>query len=217
LLLDFEEEVAPGYGWVFPLQNGQSNIGAFTLVSDLKKRGSRTADLLTAFVDRLERHGYSLSGISDERSYLLPNAAGLPKLAHVRAALVGDAASMINPWSGEGIFYAMESGRLLADATFASLAEGGRPLTGALRTFERRFRRRFARHFRGCRLAQVVTRSPALSERLLHVAARDDTVFRYLTALMFGEAGIETRMIGRMARKALWNGGRGFGARATTG
>jgi geranylgeranyl reductase family protein len=211
LLLDFEEELTPGYGWVFPLHHRRANIGAFTLVSDLKKRGSRTTDLLTAFVERLERHGYSVSGVSFERSYLLPLAAGMPKLSHERAALVGDAASMINPWSGEGIYYAMESGRLLARATSSALVGGG-SLVGPLRTFERGFRKRFSRHFRGCRVAQIVTRSNAVSERLLRVAARDDTVFRYLTSLMFGEEGIEARVIGRMAVKALWNGGRGFGS-----
>ncbi len=207
LFLDYAERLNPGYGWVFPLRDGRSNIGVFTVVADFKERRSRTTDLLGAFVERLESHGYSVSGISSERTFVLPNAAGLPKLAHPRAALIGDAASMINPWSGEGVFYGMEAGRLLATATAPVLRATDASLDRALRSFEREFRRRFSSHFRGCHLAHRITRSKVMSARILRVADRDERVFRYLTSLMFGEAGVEPRMLARMALKGLWSRG----------
>jgi geranylgeranyl reductase family protein len=208
LFLDYAEQLTPGYGWVFPLRDGRSNIGVFTVVASFKEHPSRTADMLGRFVERLRSHGYSVSGVSSERTFLLPHAAGLPKLAHPRAALIGDAASMINPWSGEGIFYGMEAGRLLATTTASALGGTDATLDRALRSFERRFRRRFSSHFRGCHLAHRVTRSRAISTRVLRVANRDERVFRYLSSLMFGETGVEPRMLARMAFKGLWDRGR---------
>ena len=97
--------------------------------------------------------------------------------------------------------------RRYALAAVPALAATDRSLDRALRSFERLFRRRFSSHFRGCHLAHRVTRSKAISTRILRVADRDEKVFRYLTSLMFGEAGVEPRMLARMALKGLWNGG----------
>jgi geranylgeranyl reductase family protein len=204
LLLDWDEQLLPGYGWVFPLEDGRANIGAFMVVADRKKRGIKTVDLLDDYVWQLGARGYIVENISEARTYLLPNAAGMPQLTHRRAALIGDAASMINPWSGEGIFYGMAAGQVLATATANHLQGGDGALQQALSDFERRFRKRFSWHLRSCSLAQSVTRSKRLSAGILDVADDDQAIFEYLVALMFGEGVIGPRMLARLVTKGLW-------------
>jgi geranylgeranyl reductase family protein len=204
LLLDYEEQLSPGYGWVFPMHDGRSNIGVFMVATDRKKLEVTTADLLDSYIRHLETSGFTVSDVTSERSYILPYAAGMPTLAHRRAALIGDAASMINPWSGEGIFYGMEAGRILAQETHGHLEASEDTLDGALQRFERRFRKRFSWHLKSCHIAQRVTRSRRVSAGILRIAEQDETVFDYLVSLMFGEAGVEPRMVVRMVRRGLW-------------
>jgi menaquinone-9 beta-reductase len=191
LMLDFSEQLNPGYGWVFPLKDGRANIGVFMVVADRRKLGLKTTDLLGSFVDQLETGGHRVSALTSARTYILPYTPGLPTLAHERAALIGDAASMINPWSGEGIFYGMEAGRLLAAETAEDLRSGEKAaLAKGLQRFEDRFRRRFWQHLKTCHLAHRVTRSTRISAGILRVAKRDKQVFDYLANVMFGEAGV---------------------------
>jgi geranylgeranyl reductase family protein len=198
LLLDYAEHLIPGYGWVFPLGDGSSNVGVFMIVSALKERGLKARQLLDGFIGHLEARGYRVSDVSSERTYILPHAAGMPKLAHPRAALIGDAASMINPWSGEGIFYGMEAGRILAAATVHDLLGSNGNIAESLRLFERRFRRRFSWHFKSCYLAHRITRSRRMSAGILRVAAHDKEVFDYFVSLMFGETGVDPGMVARI-------------------
>lgn len=190
LMLDFQEELNPGYGWVFPLRDGRANIGVFMVAADRKQLGTKTTDLLSSFVDQLEAGGYRVSGRTSERTYILPYTPGLPSLGHERAALIGDAASMVNPWSGEGIFYGMEAGRLLAAETAGDVGPGHHAALGiGLQRFEDRFRRRFSHHLKTCQLAHRVTRSKRISAGILRVAQRKRRVFDYLVSVMFEESG----------------------------
>jgi flavin-dependent dehydrogenase len=179
------------------------------VAADRKERRLRTTELLGAFIRQLETRGYRISEVPSERTYILPRAAGMPQLAHTRAALIGDAASMINPWSGEGIFYGMEAGRILATATADHLQLSEEKLDRALQRFERRFRQRFSRPLTSCYVAHRVTRSMGVSAAILRVAERDKKVFDYLASLMFGEASVDPRMILRMLSKGLCTAGVG--------
>lgn len=200
LFLDFEESLNPGYGWVFPLSDGVCNLGVFLMVADRKKLGLKTSEMLEAFVLDLEAAGYEITGIRSERSYILPLAGGMPSLVSDRAALIGDAASMINPWSGEGIFYGMEAGRLLGELAAPHVSGSAHDLADALNRFERQFRKRFGRHLKSCQLAQRVTRIKAASAAILRVARRDEVIFNYLVSVMFGEEHLQPRMVMRALR-----------------
>jgi len=202
LFLDYAEHLLPGYGWVFPLEDDRCNIGVFMVVSDLKEHRLKTRQLLDPFIGHLETRGYQIADVSSERTYILPHAAGMPRLSHPRAALIGDAASMINPWSGEGIFYGMEAGRILAAATVDNLRTSNGSMAASLRLFERRFRKRFSWHFKSCYLAHRITGSRRVSAAILNVAAHDKKVFDYFVSLMFGEVGVDPRMVARI----LWKG-----------
>jgi geranylgeranyl reductase family protein len=115
----------PGYGWVFGVGDGTSNVGLGIL---------NTSDAFgkTDYRAMLERWCASMP---EEWGFLPENATGpirgaaLPmgfnRKPHYAdgALLVGDAGGMVNPMNGEGIAYAMESGRLAAEIVAQALAE----------------------------------------------------------------------------------------------
>ncbi len=83
-----------------------------------KKEKLDINELLKDFINQLEKRGVVVENVRNEKSYLLPFASSRPKIKKdVNVALIGDASSMINPMSGEGIFYGMEAGYLLAKNT----------------------------------------------------------------------------------------------------
>ncbi len=117
----------PCYLWVFPLSNGASNVG-ISITSDAIKRLKISMKRL--FLEILEANPFFKGRLS--RSFELLNLrsgllrVGPPdyKLHAPGLLIVGDAAASINPISGEGISYAMETGRIAADVALKALDLG---------------------------------------------------------------------------------------------
>ncbi|MGH3564272.1 MAG: FAD-linked oxidoreductase, partial [Mycobacterium sp.] len=107
--------VLPGYGWIFPLGNGEVNIGVGALAT-----AKRPADLalrpLMSFYADLRRDEWGFDG--DPRapaSALLPMGGAVSGVAGPNWMLIGDAAACVNPLNGEGIDYGLETGRLAVE------------------------------------------------------------------------------------------------------
>ena len=115
-----EDEVLSGYGWVFPLHNGDVNIGVGTLATDRRPAGVRLRALIEHYADA-RRDDWELDGpVRDVASALLPMGGAVSGVAGVNWALVGDAAGCVNPLNGEGIDYGLETGRTIAELLAAS-------------------------------------------------------------------------------------------------
>ena len=114
--------------------------------------------------------------------------AALPP-AHENLFLIGDAARVVEPFTGEGIYYAMRSGELAAHAIVKIIRGEDRSATGRIRRGEQSTLREFVRAcgemYRGRlwinRLARVAVLSPRTASFLSH-AARVQPVLRSLTA-----------------------------------
>lgn len=114
-LRDENNAVLSGYGWIFPLGNGQVNLGVGTLAS-----AKRPADLalrpLMQHYAALRRDDFQLRGeIQRPTSALLPMGGAVSGVSGRNWALIGDAAACVNPLNGEGIDYGLETGRLVAE------------------------------------------------------------------------------------------------------
>ena len=115
--------VPGGYGWVFP-KGDHANLG----VGGWHDEGPR----LRAHLDQLAReHGLDPGALTDVRGHRLPmRRLGAPA-ARGRVLLVGDAAGLVDPLSGDGIYEAFVSARLAADAILAGRPEGYEPALSA--------------------------------------------------------------------------------------
>ena len=107
--------VPGGYGWVFP-KGDHANLG----VGGWMEEGPRLRDHL----DRLAHaHAIHPASLTDVRGHRLPmRALGTPA-ARGRALLVGDAAGLVDPLSGDGMYEAFVSARLAAEAIVAGRPE----------------------------------------------------------------------------------------------
>lgn len=114
-LRDENNKVLSGYGWIFPLGNGQVNLGVGTLASNKRPADLALRPLMQHYA-RLRREDFQLSGeIQRPTSALLPMGGAVSGVAGKNWALIGDAAACVNPLNGEGIDYGLETGRLIAD------------------------------------------------------------------------------------------------------
>ncbi len=120
--------VPGGYGWVFP-KGDHANFG----VGGWEREGPALRAHLKALC---RAHGVSDDALESLRGHRLPLRRPEARLARGRALLVGDAAGLVDPLSGDGMYEAFVSARLAAGATLdflAGRAQGVEPYDTALR------------------------------------------------------------------------------------
>jgi geranylgeranyl reductase family protein len=173
----------PAYAWSFPIGGGRANVGYGELVSGGVTRGG----LL---------HGLSrlLPGTQPDapRAHRLPLSTGRPRQPDGRVLLAGDAASLINPLTGEGIFYAVLSGALAG----AAAVGGGN--AGAV--YRRALDRRLGRHLRHSAGASRLSRWPRLMDAVVRAAAADQRVFDDVVDLGLADGRLTGRTLTGVAR-----------------
>jgi menaquinone-9 beta-reductase len=107
----------PGYGWIFFLPDGVLNVGAGLLSTFKQFQGASAQRVLDQFLTALppEWELTEENALGPVRSGPLPTGLNRRPSAVPGMLLVGDAAGMVNPFNGEGISPAMESGQLAAE------------------------------------------------------------------------------------------------------
>ena len=105
----------PGYGWIFPDGTGWANVGVGIGVGPKRSEGSRATRELDGFIDRMAHRGLIETAGSEDLpqrrlgGWLRMGLAGT-RVAAGNVLLAGDAAALVNPYQGEGISQAIESG-----------------------------------------------------------------------------------------------------------
>ena len=108
-------KVLPGYGWIFPLGNGEVNIGVGALATAARPADASLRPLMSYYA-ALRREEWGLCEPPRAgRSALLPMGGAVSSVAGPNWVLIGDAAACVNPLNGEGIDYGLETGRLAAE------------------------------------------------------------------------------------------------------
>jgi len=125
--------IYPGYGWLFPGEDGQANVGIGIGMGGTRHSAPLRGDL-DRFTELLRSRG-DLRPNADigpvVGGWLRMGGTGTPAAAG-NVLLVGDAAGLINPLQGEGIAPAMISARLAAEAVLADPCRAGPAYTSAL-------------------------------------------------------------------------------------
>jgi menaquinone-9 beta-reductase len=192
LQLRFDAAPLPGYGWIFPVAGDAANVGVGFFPG--RRSPATAAQAFERFVDAPAPRRL-LQGADVERpvrSY--PIRVDFLTAPHVgqRLLLVGEAAGLVNPLTGEGIDYALESGQLAAQHV-ATMFELGDFSSAQLAAYDRELSERFARLFRFC--AQVrdwYLRAPLLNV-LVSVANRRADLHALLTNVVLGNAQASER------------------------
>jgi len=119
-----DAKLLPGYGWIFGMGDGSVNVGLGVLNSSAGFQKTNYRSLLTRWLDNTPEEW----GLREQNALGQTQGAGLPmgfnRTPHYRDGLllVGDSGGSVNPFNGEGIPYAMESGKFAAQAVVQALA-----------------------------------------------------------------------------------------------
>ena len=141
--IHFLDELLPGYFWIFPTGDGEANVGAGMVETQLQGRGGRKINLKRATYDLIAHHPRfkaRFAGATEVpgsfKGGQLPCGSERRTLAGDGWMLTGDAASLVDPFSGEGISNAMHSAKLAAGCAVAALGAQSFA-TGGLRAYEK--------------------------------------------------------------------------------
>src|SRR4051794_30911638 len=130
------------------------------------------------------------------RAHPLPLSTRRPPAGRGPLLLAGDALSLVNPFTGEGIFYAVLSGSLAGAA--AAEPDPARRYAAALG-------RRLGRHLRHSGATAWLSRAPRFVDAVVRAAYRDAAVFGRVVDLGLGDGTLDPRTLGRVARELVTN------------
>ncbi len=175
--------VLPGYGWIFPVGDGRINVGIGLLSTFRQWKAVNTSHLMASFAE----YAPESWGIRPETACgpatggRLPMALSVGPAAGPTHLVVGDAGGTINPFNGEGIAYAYETGRMAAGAVSAALATGD---DLALRTYERRLQDEYGLYFRVARAFVRIIGHPQAMRALVGTAMHSRTLMEWVLRIM---------------------------------
>ena len=144
------DRLLPGYGWIFGMGDGTSNVGLGLLNTSDAFGKTDYRDLLKRWLKSMpEEWGYVEENRTEPvRGAALPMGFNRTPHYHKGLLLAGDAAGMVNPFNGEGIAYAMESGQLLARVVAQALARTTRAETErVLRSYPDELQAAYGRYY----------------------------------------------------------------------
>jgi len=185
----------PAYAWSFPVGDGRANVGYGEL---LTRRGGGRGPTRAQLLERLDELLPAVAeGGTAWRGHHLPLSTGRPRQPDGRVLLVGDAMSLVNPMTGEGIYYAVLSGVLAGRAAGMALRRGDPASSGRLyRTW---LSRELGRHLRHTRAAVTLARAPLVVPAGVRAARHDQGVFDDLVELGLGRGLITPRVLRGLA------------------
>jgi geranylgeranyl reductase family protein len=146
-----DAKLLPGYGWVFGMGDGTVNVGLGVLNTSAAFQKTDYRALLTRWLDNTPEEW----GLREENATCPTRGAGLPmgfnRGPHYARGLflVGDTGGSVNPFNGEGIPYAIESGKFAAEAVIQGLARTAGPQRElAFSTYPKRLQQEWGAYYR---------------------------------------------------------------------
>jgi geranylgeranyl reductase family protein len=173
----------PGYGWIFPVGNGTINVGIGLLSTFRDYREVNTSHLFEEFAHTLPEHWQidPTRPIAPPTGGRLPMAGSVGPKAGPNWLVVGDAAGAVNPFNGEGIDYAYETGRLAAGLIAEAAARGD---AAVLARYPDLLDEEYELYFKVARLFAKVIGNPTLIRELTRVGMRSQPLMEWALRVM---------------------------------
>ena len=205
----FNHVPLPGYGWVFPFSPTGANIGAgfFPPARSTKRLPPNPKKVFDRFVG-----GGTLRALLEGGRRVGP-IKGYPLRVDFPGApasgdgvlLVGEAAGLVNPLTGEGIDYALESAQIAAEYAGRALLSDGNRGDGEHAEYERLLRARFERLFDFCRRLRDTTAYALFLNRLARIASHRDDLKMLLVDSVLGTREIPAHLSARTILQKIYS------------
>ena len=180
---DPQGDVVPGYGWIFPLGDGRVNVGVGLLSTGGAWKGVNTTKLQEYFVAQTA----DAWGLNDESCCgpatggRLPMGLAIGPRVGANTMVIGDATGTVNPFNGEGIAYAYESGRLAAGVLGEALLANA---ASALALYDERLDQAYGDYFKVARAFVRVISEPRIMSACVGLGLRIEPLMKELLAIM---------------------------------
>jgi geranylgeranyl reductase family protein len=187
----------PAYAWSFDRGDGLSNVGYGELLTSSRPNPTRRH-----LLDQLERLlPGSVAAGGEWLGHHLPLSSWRWRHHDGRVLLAGDAAGLVNPTTGEGIFYAVATGVAAGRAAAAGLASGSPERCGA--TYRDAVGRLLRLHLASTAVASRLIAVPAVAGAALRAGQRNQRVFDDIVELGLGRGTLTPRLAGSVASAGL--------------
>lgn len=180
--IHFPAQLLPGYLWIFPVNNNRANVGIITLHTNLKKRNQTIRQLFDSLIhgSYLKKRFSKAQLLRPKKGWHLPLASKTIPTSGNGFILVGDAAGLVDPLSGEGIGNALRSAQVAGDFLKKICREKDYS-AGRLREFDHLLFQKINRselklHYR----LQLLSRRPSLINFLVRRIARNNKMHQLL-------------------------------------
>jgi menaquinone-9 beta-reductase len=184
----------PSYAWAFDRGDGLSNVGYGELLPDDRTDDPPNRALLLDQLDRLLPG--SVEAGEQWKAHHLPLSGWAWEQPDGPVLLTGDAAGLINPMTGEGIYYAVATGITAGRATAQAFRASAPANAGMLH--RRAVRALLGRHLKHTWTAARLSESATVVEGGIRAAQRDGRVFDELVELGLGDGRISRHLVGHL-------------------
>ncbi len=201
-LRDSTGATMPGYGWVFPLGDGTVNVGVGLLSTFKRWKHVNTTHMMSDYVVTAPEYW----GLTEE-SRLTKPVGGKLTMAFSKGPLVGsnwitigDAAGAINPWNGEGISYAYETGRMAAEYVGQAV---GNDEKGVLQRYRQRLDDEYGLYYKMARIFVKLIGHPSVMRTLAHTGLHNRSLMEWTLKVMANLLDEDEKAIGERAYNSL--------------
>ncbi len=201
-LRDSSGATMPGYGWVFPLGDGTVNVGVGVLSTFKRWKHVNTTHMMRDYVATAPEYW----GLSED-SKLTDPVGGKLTMSFSKSPLVGlnwltigDAAGAINPWNGEGISYAYETGRMAAQHIGTAIGADDLSL---LKRYPQHLEDEYGLYYKTARIFVKLIGHPSMMRTLAHTGLRNRPLMEWTLKVMANLLDEDDRHMGERTYDAL--------------
>ena len=202
----FDGVPLPGYGWVFPLSDTSANVGAGFFRSGLTARWmpNTAREAFDTFIQTplLQNILGSAQRVGPIKGYpLRVDFASAPTFSD-GVMLVGEAAGLVNPVTGEGIDYALESAKIAAEHLLSMFAAGDLS-SKHLKVYDQLLRQRYQDLFVLCNRLRFVYLNPLILNRVVTSAAHNQDLMKLFMNIVLENQNVYEGLAPRTMMKVI--------------
>lgn len=183
--LHFLKELLPGYLWIFPLPDGRANVGVGMLSADVRDKKINLRQRMQEALDSQQLKGRFTNAVQEGKTlgWGLPMGMSRKRVSGEGFMLTGDAAHLIDPFSGEGIGNALYSGMLAARAAGEAIKSNDYSEVSLAKGYDAPLYKRLWSELKTSALLQRLSRYPKLFNFLVEKSVNSPTLKATITGM----------------------------------
>ncbi len=193
--LHFLKDFAPGYFWIFPLGGNKCNIGIAMLSKQVMKKKVNLNQALCEVIESksyLQERFLNAKKISGPKGFSLPLGSIKRPLSGDRFLMLGDAAGLIDPFTGEGIGNALASGYYAAQHAELCLKSNDFSAQNNL-DYDRLVYKKLGNELKMGKIMQSLLNYPSLFNLVVNKAQKNPAIKKTISS-MFNDPSIKAKL-----------------------